>query len=239
LRRLADGAPNLLRSDRLLCGFWSLFLSPGRLPNGRRRPTPFDAPRLSPGVDSSQVPPFVLVEAVPKETRTERANEALIQAIVELKARNPRFGCPRIARIISGTFGVDVDKNIAYRVLSKHYRPAPGGTGPSCSSFIGHTRDSLWSVDLFRYESIVLRSYWVLLVMDQFTRRLVGIGVHGGAVTGADICRMFTPAIHALGTPRHLSTAHHPLFEAHATTKARDDIVLADGDVRRARARYL
>jgi hypothetical protein len=44
------------------------------------------------------------------------------------------------------------------RVLSKHYRSAPGGTGPSWLSFIGHTRDSLWSVDLFRCESIVLRS---------------------------------------------------------------------------------
>ena len=74
-----------------------------------------------------------------------------------------------------------------YRVLATHYRPTPRGTGPSWLSFIGHTKDSLWSVDLFRCESIVLRSYWVLVVMDQFTRRLVGIGVHCGAVTGADL----------------------------------------------------
>ena len=131
-------------------------------------------------------------------------SEALIQAIVELKSRNPRFGCPRIARILSHTFGVDIDKNVVYRVLSKHYRPAPGGTGPSWLSFIGHTTDSLWSVDLFRCESIVLQSYWVLVVMDQFTRRLVGIGVHRGAVTGADLCCMFNAAIHSRGTPRHL-----------------------------------
>ena len=105
-----------------------------------------------------------------------------------------------------------------YRVLAKHYRPAPGGTGPSWLSFIGHTTDSLWSVDLFRCESIVLRSYWVLVVMDQFTRRLVGIGVHCGAVTGADVCRMFNAAIHGQGAPRHLSTDHDPLFEAHRWT---------------------
>jgi hypothetical protein len=37
-------------------------------------------------------------------------------------------------------------------------------------------------MDLFRCESIVLRSYWVLVVMDQFTRRLVGVDVHLGAV---------------------------------------------------------
>ena len=58
----------------------------------------------------------------------------------------------------------------------------------------------------------------MLVVMDQFTRRLVGIGVHGGAVTAADICRMFNAAIHEQGTPRHLSTDHDPLFEAHRWT---------------------
>ena len=55
----------------------------------------------------------------------------------------------------------------------------------------------------------------MLVVMDQFTRRLVGIGVHCGAVTGADVCRMFNAAIHGQGVPRHLSTDHDPLFEAH------------------------
>ena len=85
-------------------------------------------------------------------------------------------------------------------------------------SFIGHAKDSLWSVDLFRCESIVLRSYWVLVVMDQFTRRLVGFGVHLGPINGADVCGMFNAAIHGRGTPRHLSTDHDPLFEAHRWT---------------------
>jgi transposase InsO family protein len=82
-------------------------------------------------------------------------------------------------------------------------------------SVIGHARDSLWSVDLFRCESLVLRTYWVLVVMDQFTRRLVGIGVHAGAVTDIDLCRMVNAALHGQGVPRHLSTDHDPLFEAH------------------------
>jgi hypothetical protein len=43
------------------------------------------------------------------------SRDALIQAIVELKSRNPRFGCPRIARTIAQTFGIDVDKNVVYR----------------------------------------------------------------------------------------------------------------------------
>jgi transposase InsO family protein len=118
-------------------------------------------------------------------------------------------------RASAQTFGIDIDKNVVHRVLAQHYRPVPGGTGPSWLSFMGHATDSLWSVDLFRCESIVLRSYWVLVVMDQFTRRLVGFGVHNGDVTGIDVCRIFNAAIHGQGVPRHLSTDHDPVFQAH------------------------
>jgi hypothetical protein len=44
--------------------------------------------------------------------------EALTQAIVELKSSNPRFGCPRIARIISHTFAVDIDQNVTRNPLN-------------------------------------------------------------------------------------------------------------------------
>ncbi len=54
--------------------------------------------------------------------------------------------------------------------------------------------------------------------MDQFTRRLLGIGVQGGAPTDADVCRMFNAAIYGQGVPRHLSTDHDRLFEAHRWT---------------------
>jgi len=102
---------------------------------------------------------------------------------------------------VTRTFGIDIDKNVVYRVLAKHYRPTSGGTGPSWLTFIGHAVDSLWSVDLFRCESIVLQTYWVLVIMDQFTRRVVGFGVHCGAVTGVDICRMFNAAVHGQAPP--------------------------------------
>jgi putative transposase len=95
-----------------------------------------------------------------------------------VKRRNPRFGYVRIAQQIAHAFGVAIDKDVVRRVLAKHYWPGDSGTtGPSWLMFIGHLKDSLWSVDLFRCESILLRSHWVLLVMDVFTRRLVGFGV--------------------------------------------------------------
>jgi hypothetical protein len=51
------------------------------------------------------------------------------------------------------------------------------GDGPSWLTVIGHAKDSLWSVDLLRCESILLESYWIMVVMDVFTRRIIGFGV--------------------------------------------------------------
>ena len=76
------------------------------------------------------------------------------------------------------------------------------------------TRTVLGEEDGVPIVQAVLVSSKVLVVMDQFMRRLVGIGVHGGAVTAVDVCRMFNAAIHGQGAPRHLSTDHDPLFEA-------------------------
>jgi transposase InsO family protein len=215
LRRGRQRAPNLTLSDRLLCAFGSLFLSPGRLRKLAIAVRPSTLLAFHAALVRRKYRRLFSSHPCRKQPGPKGPSEALIQAIVELKSRNPRFGYPRIARILAHTFGVDVDKNLVHRVLAKHYRPTSGGTGPSWLSLIGHTTDSLWSVDLFRCESIVLQTYWVLVVMDQFTRRLVGVGVHRGAVTGADVCRMFNTAIHEQGAPRHLSTDHDPLFEAH------------------------
>ena len=105
-------------------------------------------------------------------------SKELIAAIVDMKRRNPTFGCPRIAQQINFAFGIAIDKDVVKRVVAAHYPCDSGGDGPSWLTFLGHTKDSLWSVDLFRCESILLRNHWVLVVMDQFARRLVCFGVH-------------------------------------------------------------
>jgi transposase InsO family protein len=140
----------------------------------------------------------------------------LIAAIVELKGRNPKFGCVRIAQQISHAFGVDIDKDVVRRVLAMHYRPGDRGThGPSWLTFIGHLKDGLWSVDLFRCESILLRSYWVMVVMDVFTRRMIGLGVQHAHIDGVGVCQMFRHAIAGQPPPKRLSTDHDPLFRFH------------------------
>jgi transposase InsO family protein len=139
----------------------------------------------------------------------------LIAAVLEMKSRNPRFGCRRIAQQLSFTFGVDIDKDVVRRILAKHYGSGDSG-GPSWLTFLGHAKDSLWSVDLFRCESLFLRSHWVMVVMDQYTRRIIGFAVHAGILDGSSVCRLLNRIFAtAIDHPRALSTDHDPLFEFH------------------------
>src|SRR5688572_15833055 len=131
LRRARQRAPNLTLSDRLLFAFGSLFISPGRFRTVAIGVRPSTLLAFHQALVRRKYRRLFSSSPCSKKPGPKGPSEALIQAIVELKSRNPRFGCPRIARIISHTFGVEVDKNVVYRVLSKHYRPAPGGDGPS------------------------------------------------------------------------------------------------------------
>jgi hypothetical protein len=75
------------------------------------------------------------------------SSQELMDAIVELKQRNPRFGCRRIAQHIKKAFRVNIDKDPVRCVLERHYHPHLFDNGPSWLTFIGHTKDSLWMGD--------------------------------------------------------------------------------------------
>jgi len=51
--------------------------------------------------------------------------------------------------------------------------------------------------------------------MDQFTRRIVGLGVQSGIVDGPALCRMFNRATRGQTTPNYLSTDNDPLYRFH------------------------
>src|SRR6266436_3838266 len=68
---------------------------------------------------------------------------------------------------------------------------------------------------MFRCESLTLRTHWVLVVMDQFARRIAGFGVHRGIVDGSALCRMFQQAIRQQSPPKYLSMDNDPLYRFH------------------------
>jgi putative transposase len=207
-------APNLSPLDRFLFGFWSLFLGERRI---RRVAVILKASTLLSFHDALVKRKYRLLFTPRRRGKPgpKGPSGELIQIILEMKRRNPRFGCQRIAQQIAYTFGIEIDKDVVRRVLAKNYRPSPEEGGPSWLTFLGHLKDSLWSVDLFRCESMLLRTHWVMVVLDQFTRRIIGFGVHVGNVDGIGVCRMFNRAISRMGVPRCLSSDHDPLFEYH------------------------
>ncbi len=158
LNRSRRRAPNLSAVDRLLFGFWSLLLGSRRIPRAAVILRPSTLLRFHEALKRRKY--RLLFSSRSKgKPGPKGPSQELIRAIVELKQRNPRFGCPRIARIISKTFGVEINKDVVRRVLATHYRPSSGDGGPSWLSFLGHMKNSLWSVDLFRCESVLLRTH--------------------------------------------------------------------------------
>jgi putative transposase len=138
----------------------------------------------------------------------------VIAAVVAMKQRNQTWGCPRIAQQIALAFGIPLDKDVVRRILAARYQPGPGAE-PSWLTTLGHAKDRLWSLDLFRCESATLRTHWVLAVMDHWTRRIIGCGVHRGVVDDAALCRMFNHATRGQSLPRYLSADHDPLYRFH------------------------
>lgn len=207
-------APKLSPLDRALFGFWTAFLTPRRLVNAAVLINPATLLKFHAALVKKK---YQLHYASRHRSKPgpKGPSREIIDAVVEMKNRNPRYGCPRIAHQINLAFGLDLNKDVVRRILAKYFRPDPGNNGPSWLAMLGHTKDSLWSVDLFRCESILLKSHWVMVEMDQFTRRLVGFSVHAGDINGPILCRMFNDATARQLYPRYLSSDNDPLLEYH------------------------
>src|SRR5438094_762141 len=194
LNRSRKRSPNLHVSDRALAGLMALLVRPTRL----LRSAIVLKPSTLLGVHkalSKQKYRMLFSPDLRRQPGPKGPSAELIRAVVEMKQRNPNWGCPRIAQQIALAFQIQIDKDVVRRILAHHHRPGQDSGGPSWLTFLGHMKDSLWSMDLFRCESATLRTHWVLVVMDQYTRRIIGFGVHAGTVDGVALCRMFNRAI--------------------------------------------
>ena len=214
LSRSRKRASKLTPWDRLLFGIGAFLICPKRLPKIAIGIRPSTLLRFHRALIQRKYR-LLFTSAARRRPGPKGPSKELIAAILEMKRRNPRFGCPRIAQQIAHAFGVDIGKDVVRRILAQHFRRPSGSDGPSGLTLIGDTADSLWNVDLFRCESIVLKSYWVMVVMDLFTRRIVGFGVAPTHVDGVAVCRMFNHARSGQPLPKHVSTDNDPLFRFH------------------------
>src|SRR6516162_4818515 len=219
VKRSRQRSPNLCTSDRILAGLMALLVRTTRLLRSAIVLKPSTLLGLHKALSKQKY--RVLFSPNRRRKRGPKGPSAeLIHAVVEMKQRNPNWGCPRIAQQIALAFQIQIDRDMVRRILAQRYRPGQDSGGPSWLTFLGHMKDSLWSIDLFRCESVTLRTHWVLVVMDQYTRRIIGFGVHAGTVDGAELCRMFNRAIRGQRRmPNYLSSDNDPLYRFHQTLR--------------------
>ena len=103
INRSRRRAPNLTPFDRLLLGFWSLFLNPHHL---QRAAVILRPSTLLNFHDLLKKRKYRLLYSSCRKRKPgpKGPSQELIEAIVEMKRRNSRFGCPRIAQEINKAY---------------------------------------------------------------------------------------------------------------------------------------
>ena len=192
--RSTGKTPRLTTSDRFLCGLFTLFMRPGRIRKTAVILKPATLTKFRRALFSCNYHRLFSTQKN-RKPGPKGPSDDLVRVIVELKQRNTRFGCPRIAQQINKAFGVNIDKDVVRRVLAKHYRPEPYGSGPSWLTFLRHTRDSLFSIALFR--------------------RLIGYGISVCHLNQTVIFSLFDEAIPMFDASRSLRSIHDQSFSHH------------------------
>ena len=160
LNRSRKRSPNLSSLDRILASWMALFVRPTRLLRSAVVLKPATLLALHKAMSKRKYRMLFSPDRRGKPGPKGPSAE-LIRAVVEMKLRNPNWGCPRIAQQIALAFPIQIDKDVVRRILAHHYRRPQNSGGPSWLTFLGHMKDSLWSIDLFRCASAMLRSHWV------------------------------------------------------------------------------
>ena len=103
-------APNLTTQDRTVLGFLSLFMNPRRLAESAVIIKPSTLISLHNALKKRK---YLLLYSPRGGSKPgpKGPSQEVINAIVEMKQRNPRYGCPRITHQINLVFGLELDKD--------------------------------------------------------------------------------------------------------------------------------
>jgi putative transposase len=66
---------------------------------------------------------------VPRRPGPKGPSREVIAAVVDMKQRNPTWGCARIAQQIALAFGIPMNKDVVRRILAVRYTPKPEAAG--------------------------------------------------------------------------------------------------------------
>src|SRR6267378_918012 len=134
LSRGRKRAPNLRVSDRIIAGLCTLLMRPARVLGSAIVLKPSTLLRFHRMLTTRKYRTLFSPKRIGRPGPKGPAKE-LIDAVVEMKRRNPGWGCRRIAQQIALAFGLDIDKDVVRRILAVHFRPESGSSGPSWLTF--------------------------------------------------------------------------------------------------------
>jgi putative transposase len=115
--RSRQRAPNLTTLDRLVLGLATLFVSPHRIPKLSAILKPATLLKFHKALVQRKCRLLFSSSSRRRNSGPKGPSAQLIAAIVEMKQRNPKFGCVRIAQQIAHAFGIEIDKDVVRRVL--------------------------------------------------------------------------------------------------------------------------
>jgi putative transposase len=133
LNRNRKRSPNLRLSDRIVAGLCALLMRPGRLIRSAIVLKPSTLVGLQRALTTRKYR-RLFSSTSPKKPGPKGPTRDVIAAVVDMKRRNPTWGCPRIAQQIALAFGISINKDVVRRILAERYRP---GTGV-CGAILAH-----------------------------------------------------------------------------------------------------
>src|SRR5712691_3958692 len=121
LNRSRQRSPNLRTSDRLVAGLCSLLIRPARLIRSAIVLRPSTLLSLHQALRNRK---YRLLFSSQRWGRPgpKGPNQELLEAVVQMKQRNPTWGCPRIAQQMALAFDIPIDKDVVRRILASHYQ---------------------------------------------------------------------------------------------------------------------
>ena len=123
MRRSQRRAPNLTSWDRLMLGFYTLLVSPKRVRKMSVITKPSTLLRFHHALVKCKYH-LLYSSQRPRRPGPTGPSSELIPAVVEMKRRNPRMGCRKIAEQISNAFGLEINKDVvlgySYSTIDRH-----------------------------------------------------------------------------------------------------------------------
>lgn len=127
--------------------------------------------------------------------------EETVKLIVRVSRENPRWGYLRIVGELK-KLGVTVSKGSVANVLRRHGLPPPARrTGPSWAEFLRAQAKGVLATDFFSVDSVFLRRYYVLFVIEVERRvvHLLGVTANPDSSWVTQVARSFASDLEEAG----------------------------------------